>query len=130
MVATAFAFSNAIESLACGNPSPSCIWINSMHPDLPLRLYASGKLGVLQPGWAKSYLLIYYRYLINRPLDEKEKAGILKVWHQRLNGSYSVQDLDDALYTWNKARKAILGKDTKDISPYKENLDYSNSEEI
>jgi hypothetical protein len=70
--------------------------INGLHPDLPLRFYASGNLGIVQPGYAKSYLVVAYRQLSGQPLAPDEQASILRMWHRRLATMCSPDLLADA----------------------------------
>ena len=87
-----------VPSLACGPffDTPTFSYVN--HPDMPLSLYASGKLGVLRPDFARSYLVVAWRYLNNTPLTPLEQKSILALWEQRLNIESTAVDND--LKTW------------------------------
>jgi len=50
--------------LACGYMEPAVYFKFQNHPDLPFVDFASGKLGVLQPTYARSYLYVAYRQMI------------------------------------------------------------------
>jgi hypothetical protein len=58
----------------------------SSHPDMPLSNYAAGKLSVLQPGYARSYLVVAYRYLSGNTFTPQEQVQLDSVWDYRVNG--------------------------------------------
>jgi hypothetical protein len=92
--------------LACSFDSQPYYTYTS-HPDLPLDAYAAGRLGILQPGYARSYLLVAYRYLSGANLSAKEQESIIKLWNERL-AAYDTQDSADTS-GWLKARAAVPG---------------------
>ncbi len=69
---------------ACGPFFPVTIFIQRKHPDLPLDNFAAGKLGVLQPSYARSYLVVAYRYLSGVPFDSSEQQQLMALWAHRL----------------------------------------------
>ncbi len=73
-----------IQACAPEGPTLAFTWDN--HPDLPLNSYAAGRLGILQPSYARSYLVVAYRYLSGHPLTGKERRGALDLWEERLGG--------------------------------------------
>src|ERR1041385_6410196 len=62
----------AMRSEACGPFFNDAIFIVTKHPDFPLEKFAAGKLGVVNPTWARSYLVVAYRTLSNTPLSDGE----------------------------------------------------------
>lgn len=77
------------------------------HPDFPLKKYAAGQLGILQPGYARSYLIPAYRYLSGLPLSQEEQKDMVTLWDDRLtalDGGYQ----NDAS-SWLKERNALPG---------------------
>lgn len=77
------------------------------HPDFPLKRYAAGNLGVIQSGYARSYLLVAYRYLAGLPLSAEEQDAMVTLWDNRLlSSSYGCQVDTSA---WLNARKTIPG---------------------
>src|SRR5258707_3447691 len=70
---------------ACGPFFTDAIFVYSKHPDLPFEKFAAGQLGVVQPNWARSYLVAAYRNLAGTPLSEREARAIKAVWDDRLN---------------------------------------------
>jgi hypothetical protein len=78
---------------------------------MPLGPFGAGKLGVVLPSYARSYLVVAYRYLIGIPLDPAEQQAALALWSARLNPSWSDPNSPDnvALDTWRAARQSVLG---------------------
>jgi hypothetical protein len=97
---------------ACGPFFTDAIFVYSKHPDLPFEKFAAGKIGVLQPNWARSYLVAAYRNLAGTPLSQSEARAIKAVWDDRLNlsGESSGQSNDEEwIKKWIEARKKIPG---------------------
>ena len=78
------AFLPQLQVMACAPDFPVAVISNQTHPDLSLKLFAAGNLGVVQPSWARSYLCVAYRYLSGLPLDAREQGSIIRLWHGRL----------------------------------------------
>jgi hypothetical protein len=91
---------------ACGPFFTDAIFVYSKHPDLPLEKFAAGKLGVLQPNWARSYLVAAYRNLSGISLSESEAKAIKGVWDDRLNLAWESND-DQWIKKWTEARKKV-----------------------
>src|SRR6516162_4170336 len=98
-------FSQVAPVYSCGPFLPNTVFSYPRNPDLPLRKFAQGELGILQPTLAKSYLVVAYRYLTNRPLDGLEQNAVLNLWHDRLN---CVSD-GDASAEWLATRNTVPG---------------------
>jgi hypothetical protein len=79
----------------------------STHPDIPLNSYARGQLGILQPSYARSYLLVAYRYLSNQPLSDSEQKTAVEMWNKRLTAGDASCQADTS--AWLKARSAVPG---------------------
>jgi hypothetical protein len=101
------------------------------HPDFPLDKYAAGRLGIIQAGYARSYLLPAYRYLSGQNLSADEQKGLVELWQKRLTESYFNSDENAA--AWLKARADIPGAakidriDTEhSISPEEKYQSYCN----
>ena len=93
---------------ACGPFFTDAIFVYSKHPDFPLESFATGKLGILQTSWARSYLVAAYRNLAGNRLSESEAKAIKSVWDDRLNNSWESHD-DQWIKTWTEARKKVPG---------------------
>jgi TolA-binding protein len=55
----------------------------SKHPDVPLEKFVQGELGVVEPTFARSYLVIAYRYASGVPLTEDEKQAAIALLQDR-----------------------------------------------
>lgn len=100
---------------ACAPDLAYAILINGNHPDLPLKLFAGGNVGIVQPGWAKSYLVVAYRNLIGKPLSKVEQDSIVNLWHERIiNGSrFDSSISNDQKDAYLKLRAQAIGADPK-----------------
>lgn len=54
---------NGTTALACGPFTLEAVFVYTVHPAYPLERFASGRIGVVQPSYARSYLYTSYRYL-------------------------------------------------------------------
>lgn len=68
----------------CGPFFPEVIFTHTIHPDFPLERFARGELGVLQPTYARSYLLVAYRHLNGVGVDSNEDNALVSLWRERL----------------------------------------------
>lgn len=95
-------------ALACGPFDIDAVFTYKLHPDLPLSLYASGEIGIVQPTYARSYLVVAYRYLAGKPLSAIDQAQAIAFWQKRL--SQTSMDTPADAKTWFAARDKVLGK--------------------
>jgi tetratricopeptide (TPR) repeat protein len=91
----------------CGPFFPELVFTFSFHPDFPLERFAGGQLGVLQPTYARSYLVVAYRYLSGKTLDEEERMAVVALWEERI-GLRTTSD-KQGLANWLEARKRAHG---------------------
>ena len=68
----------AAPTPGCGPFLPDAIFTYALHPDFPLVKYARGNLGIIQPSYARSYLVIAYRNLAGTPLSAAEEQGAVE----------------------------------------------------
>jgi hypothetical protein len=101
-------FSLPRRTQACGPYFTDAIFVYSKHPDFPLEKFAAGKIGVVTPSWARSYLVASYRNLAGNPLSEAEAKAITSVWDDRLNNRWAGDD-DQSTKSWLEARKKVAG---------------------
>lgn len=92
---------------ACGPFFTDAIFVFTKHPDFPLEQFAGGKLGVVSPTWARSYLVVAYRALSDNALSESEAKAVKSIWNDRLSLTDS-QD-DPGTKNWIEARKKVPG---------------------
>jgi hypothetical protein len=67
-------------ALACGPFFDRAIFIESRHPDIPLQNYAAGRLGIVQPAYAPTYLVVAYEYFSGRTFDAAEQKQLIALW--------------------------------------------------
>jgi len=93
---------------ACGPFFTDAIFVYSKHPDFPLEQFTTGKLGVVEPGWARSYLVAAYRNLSGVNFTTNEASGIKALWDERLNYG---GELDDSAWIkkWFDAHSRVPG---------------------
>ncbi|PYS20995.1 MAG: hypothetical protein DMF72_18815, partial [Acidobacteria bacterium] len=96
-----------MRSKACGPFFTDAIFIFTKHPDFPLERFAAGKLGVVSPTWARSYLVVAYRTLSDAPLSDSEAKAVKSLWDDRLNLDDHYDDSGSK--KWIEARKQVPG---------------------
>jgi len=99
----------AAPVFCCGPFYPRTIFTYSLHPDFPLEDYAGGRLGIVQPTYARSYLVVAYRYLSGVPLNAREQAGAVALWKHRLQFDVMPGTSGDWLKQWLAARQRVPG---------------------
>ena len=95
-------------ALACGPYFIQEVFEFSKHPDFPLENYARGNLGVLQPTYARSYLLAAYRHINGAGLNQQQQSEMLALWRARLDFTWK-DDGEDWTEKWLAARKSVAG---------------------
>jgi len=93
---------------ACGPFFTDAIFVYEKHPDFPLEKFARGQLGVLQPSYARSYLVAAYRNLSGEKLSDTEVNALKAVWEERINLSWESNE-DEWIKKWNEARAKVSG---------------------
>jgi hypothetical protein len=111
----------------------------SIHPDIPLTKFTQGNLGILQPTFARSYLVLAYRYLSGVPLNKDEQQAAKALWQRRgIDASHiylqyfpgqgddelsanpymqDTQDASEAASDWANARAQVTGTGAPKIIP-------------
>ncbi len=114
-------------SIAIPRAAASGFWdprvINSfrLFPDLQLDAFANGEIGILRPSFARSYLLVAYRYLTGTPLNGDEQKSVKDLWNFRRGMSSpssqsSSAESVTAVSKWLSARRKVSGaKDIADL---------------
>jgi len=112
----------------------------SLHPDVPLEKYAAGRLGIVQPTFARSYLVVAYRYFAGVPLTQNEQLGAQALWSERIgndNVSDPYADPDRAKNpyiedrtphgreNWPEARKQVTSDPTPAFDNWKDGPNYN-----
>ena len=107
------------SALACGPFTLEAVFVHTVHPSYPLAQFASGRIGVVQPSYARSYLYTAYRYLSGSTFSPAEQKAMLALWKQRLDFS-SDEDPSQWSKVWLEARKKVPGvQDRGEIDVYR-----------
>lgn len=110
---------NSTNALACGPFTLEAIFVHTVHPTYPLAQFAAGRIGVVQPGYARSYLYTAYRHLSGSHLSSAEQKDLIDLWKQRLDFS-SDQNPAEWSTVWLEARKKVAGvQDRGEIEVYR-----------
>lgn len=101
---------NPMRAYSCGPFFDETVFSYQYHPDLPLKFFADGKLGVIEPSFARSYLFAAYRDLSGKPLTDAEQKSIIKVWETRMTNADAVVGYAGAgMENWLKERNKLPG---------------------
>jgi len=93
---------------ACGPFSLNAVFTFVVHPEFPLEKFANGEVGVIQPTFARSYLVAAYRNINNARFSEGEQKQLVALWNERLDSSSP--DFDDSWpKSWLEARQTVPG---------------------
>jgi len=105
---------------ACGPYLPEALFTYELHPDLPLADFAAGKLGVIQPTYARSYLYVAYLQMHGGSFDADARRALTVLWDERL-GRVPATEAPTAVEVWQKARAVVVGDgDPPPIDPMRE----------
>ncbi|HEX5709628.1 MAG TPA: hypothetical protein VFX96_20280 [Pyrinomonadaceae bacterium] len=96
------------DARACGPFFIEAIFTHTKHPDMPLEPFARGRLGVLRPSYARSYLAAAYRQLQGVPFNTDERAALVAFWKERLDFGWNDETTDER-ESWSKARARVEG---------------------
>ena len=121
------------SALACGG-GEEIVLESINHPDLPLTHFVGGRLGLLQKTFARSYLVVAFRYLSGVPLDPTEQSGALALWEDRLwlmdSSAIDPRSTPASAPTpslsapWERARTAVLGLPTTPVETRRTSATY------
>jgi len=109
---------NSTAALACGPITLEAVFVHTVHPAFPIERFAAGRVGVLQPSYARSYLYAAYRYLNDSGFTPAEQRALTKFWQERLISRYAGED-EDWTKTWLEARRKVVKQDPESISVYR-----------
>jgi hypothetical protein len=106
-----------VPTLACGPFIPAAVYSFQNNPDLPLKSYAAGNLGVVLPSFAKSYLVVAYRYLNGKPLSKEEQTAAEALWKDRVRYGGADDNSAPGVDSWTSVRKKVAGVKAVTIDP-------------
>lgn len=81
----------------------------TLHPSFPVSDYSAGRLGVILPSFARSYLVVAYRYLSGKPLSTQEQQVVNAFVNDRVNSQWYDTCGADSAQSWLKARSSVPG---------------------
>lgn len=90
---------------ACGPDRMSSVFTFNRHPDFPLANFARGQLGILQPSWARSYLVVAYRHFTGVGMDGTEASAADRLWTGKLMSQWT--DPEPWPDPWEAARAQL-----------------------
>lgn len=77
------------------------VFVYRMHPDLDMKSFAAGKLGIPEPQHARIYLYNVYRHVSGTPLNAAEQRAWGEVWEVRADARYWPQQGRPAVRIWD-----------------------------
>lgn len=95
-------------ALACGPFTVGAVFVFTVHPAYPLEKFARGEIGVIQPSYARSYLVVAYRHLAGISFTEQEQQMLNQLWKERLDYGWQI-DYEEWTKTWLAARQKVPG---------------------
>ena len=117
-VLLAVLFFNSMPALACGPFMIEAVFVHTVHPTYPMERFAAGRVGVLQPSYARSYLYAAYRYLNGSGFTPAEQRVLTEFWDDRLNYRWSSGE-EEWTKAWLDARRKVVNQDPASISAYR-----------
>jgi hypothetical protein len=108
----------------CGPYADQAFFTYSIHPDLPLDAYARGRLGILEFGYARSYLYVAYRYLSGLGLNAGEQSAVVALWNARMGNPLRPSDqkeaspLDQSIKQWLDAHGMVEATTPSEIEAF------------
>jgi tetratricopeptide (TPR) repeat protein len=105
---------NGTTALACGPFTLEAVFVHTVHPAYPLERFAAGRIGVVQPSYARSYLYTAYRYLSGSTFTPGEQKALVSLWRHRLT-FHSDEGDSDWTKVWLDARKQVSGAQSLEL---------------
>lgn len=109
---------NSTPALACGPFLIEAVFVHTVHPTYPVERFAGGRIGVLQPTYARSYLYVGYRYLSGSGFTPAEQRALTQFWDDRLNYRWSSGE-EEWTKAWLDARRKIVNQGPESITVYR-----------
>jgi hypothetical protein len=113
------------SAFACGPFLPATLFWFEIHPDAPLKNFAAGEPGVINPGWYDSFQVVNWRILENKPLSSSEQGAFVAAWETELAGVENWIGAIEGQNAWEEERKKLgeppvvyAWRSTEDYSSY------------
>jgi hypothetical protein len=124
---------------SCGPFFEEAVFSFDKHPDFPMTDYLAGKLGVLQPGYHRLFLVAAYRNLSGHLFTPSERAALERLLTHEAEyadsiGAYGYEEPDHEMETppppasraWLIERAKALGEAPPQNPDFDQNLDWAN----
>ncbi|MGR8998133.1 MAG: hypothetical protein ACU88J_03685 [Gammaproteobacteria bacterium] len=103
-----FLSAGGTRAIACGPSFPVPIFTFSIRPE-NFADFAEGKIGIIQPDWHRSMLLVAYRELNDLPFSDNEQKDLVSNWQ----AEYEMIDANEAsknaaIENWLAERNKVL----------------------
>lgn len=109
------------QALPCGPGYTTPMFNNEKAPENPYSTFASGRLGILKPGYHRSVLFSAYRYLTGGSFSADDQAALVDLWKAEIDRNYAPQDdVSESVKAWVEKRKEVVGKEEKTPEIYVE----------
>lgn len=106
----------AVLALLVASVATPCSWDTTpvlsfdVRPDWPIARYVDGHLGIVQPTYARSHLVVAFRHLSGNPPSAAEREGFRALLEHRLKeGEARI----DPVEQWERLRTTIRGETYK-----------------
>ncbi|GAC1632380.1 MAG: hypothetical protein NVS9B14_05570 [Candidatus Acidiferrum sp.] len=106
----------APKTRACGPFFTQTIFTLRLHPDFPLTKFAAGDLRVLQPTYARSYLVVAFRILSGNALTPAEQRSVQQLWQRRMMYWSGVTGSSEPAAQWILARRKFTASRDPDYT--------------
>lgn len=109
---------------ACGPEDPTAALFLPSRPDAPIDLYVAGRLGVIRPTYARSHLVVAYRWLSGNPPAGATLRGMRELVRHRLREYPAGWNGRASMDRWQKVRSTVtppMGY----LDPYQRGSGYS-----
>src|SRR5882672_1079140 len=87
---------------SCSYENPPLLEFDN-RPDAPIDRYFAGRLGIIEQTYARSYLVVAYRYLSGHPLTAAEQKGVVALVKHRL--ALEPTRAADGVPLWRRVRQ-------------------------
>ncbi|MBK8726320.1 MAG: hypothetical protein IPL96_09850 [Holophagaceae bacterium] len=122
---------------ACGFSSEP-VFVHTLFPDHGhFEAYAKGDLGLVQPTFARSYLVVAYRHLSGAGMDDQAQQDALRLWWEREGFGPERKDAvkrdrweDGGRNRWKAIRKQVVEGEPKLASPYSWDANYAATAQL
>lgn len=100
--------------LPCGPGYVSPLFDTTSAPEIPYSDFASGRLGIVKPGFRRTVLIAAYRHIAGRGLSTPEQQALVEVWKAQINHrDFRDDSVDEAVKAWVAKRKEAVAKEEK-----------------